>query len=76
MRNRVVDKLHYITKNGFKVRPTHDNKGKYCVEIVDEFNLLYKKKINQGEYKHTTNSFAFSFGVIISFVLVYHKYNQ
>lgn len=53
----MINKLHYITSRGFKVRPTHNTRGKYCVEIVDEYNLIYKNKINQGEYKHTDKSF-------------------
>ena len=49
------EKIHFITKNGFKIYPVIKNK-KQAVCIEDNYNAVYKRKKVVGEYKHNTRT--------------------
>jgi len=52
----VNDKLKLIFKNGIKIYPVFDKRRKFAVFISDEYNVVYKKNKNTGEYKHDSKS--------------------
>lgn len=49
------NKLHKLSKNDIIVRPTIKN-YKFAVQIVDNRNAVYKKKVTTGNYKHTSKT--------------------
>lgn len=62
------DKLHLLSRSGIKVQPTIKN-NKFAVQIIDEKNKVYKKKINTGDYKHNTNTINEAIISTINFIV-------
>lgn len=52
----VSEKMHYVYSKGLKIFPKFDMNHRFAVCIEDENNLVYKKRITVGEFKHTTKS--------------------
>lgn len=52
----VAEKMHYVYSKGIKIFPKFDMNHRFAVCIEDENNLVYKKRITVGEFKHTSKS--------------------
>lgn len=52
----VAEKMHYVYSKGLKIFPKFDMNHRFAVCIEDENNLVYKKRITVGEFKHTSKS--------------------
>mgnify|MGYP000250589111 CR=1 FL=1 len=49
------DKLKKLFSNGIRVYPTVKG-NKFVVTIDDDYNAIYKNKVNLGTTKHTTKT--------------------
>jgi hypothetical protein len=70
------EKLYFITKKGFKIYPkikVIGNVNRLAVCIIDENNLIYKKKENVGEFMHTTKTINSAIELALNHV--YNKLN-
>lgn len=66
-----ADKLHKLYKNDITVYPviSKNRPFRMAVQIKDERNAIYKKKINTGEYKHTTKTINEAINKTINFLI-------
>ena len=70
------EKLYFISKKGFKIYPKIKVIGsinRLAVCIIDENNLIYKKKENVGEFMHTTKTINSAIELALNHV--YNKLN-
>lgn len=58
MKNEITisDRIKVLKDNGIIIYPKFNLRHQFAVAIEDEYNLLYKKKLTVGEYKHTTKT--------------------
>jgi len=70
------EKLYFITKKGFKIYPkikVIGNINRLAICIIDENNLIYRKKENVGEFIHTTKTINSAIEMALNHV--YNKLN-
>ena len=67
----IADKLHKLYKNDITVYPviSKNRPFRMAVQIKDERNAIYEKKINTGEYKHTTKTINEAINKTINFLI-------